>query len=57
MSCNLFPHAYDKLIQEDIDWLENNAPETIERDHIILVLKHSAKQYRERGYSEAMGEI
>lgn len=54
MSCPLFPAAYDKLIEEDIKWLEANTPDCIERHHVTIVLKHSASQYRERGYDESM---
>jgi hypothetical protein len=54
MSCNLFPRAYEKLVDEDIDWLKANAPDTLERDHIIAVLNFSKREYRLRGYDEAM---
>jgi chromosome segregation ATPase len=32
--------AYEELIQEDIDWLMKQ-PRTLERDHIILIVKQS----------------
>lgn len=54
MPCNLFPSAYDKLIDEDIDWLKANAPDSLERDHILIVLDFSKREYRARGYDEAM---
>lgn len=54
MSCNLFPRAYDKLVDEDIEWLKANAPDTLERDHILAVLDFSKREYRLRGYDEAM---
>ena len=37
--------AYMKLIYEDIAWLKKNAPHTLERDHIILVLHDSIKRH------------
>ncbi len=33
--------AYDKMIREDLAWLEKQ-PRTLEREHIILIVKHSA---------------
>lgn len=37
--------AYTKLIDEDIEWLEQNTPPCLERDHIIFVLKESINMY------------
>lgn len=54
MPCNLFPHAYERLIDEDIEWLKANAPDSLERDHILAVLDFSKREYRARGYDEAM---
>lgn len=34
--------AYAQLIQEDIDWLLKQ-PRTLERDHIILILRHAVE--------------
>ncbi len=54
MACNLFPHAYERLVNEDIEWLKANAPDSLERDHILAVLNFSMREYRVRGYDEAM---
>lgn len=54
MPCNLLPHAYDQLVNEDIEWLKASAPDTLERDHILAVLDFSKREYRLRGYDEAM---
>lgn len=56
MGTNLFPGAYEELIKEDIVWLEDNTERSLERSHIIEVLKHAVKEYRIRGYDEAMTE-
>lgn len=54
MSIPLFPDAYRRLILEDVEWLKNNAPDSLEREHILCVLHHSADKYEESGYMEAM---
>lgn len=57
MSCNVFPHVYEQLIKEDIDWLMEATKHidcSLERSHIIDVMNHSAKHYREVGYAYAM---
>jgi hypothetical protein len=54
MPTNLFPRAYEKLILEDKEWLISNTADTLERQHIIAVLDSSTKEYRDRGYMEAM---
>lgn len=54
MSCNLLPHAYERLVDEDIEWLMANTQDTLERDHILAVLDFSKREYRLRGYDEAM---
>lgn len=54
MGSQLFPEAYEELINEDIAWLEKNSPSELERGHIVAVLQQSVKEYRERGYMEAM---
>lgn len=56
MSCNLFPRFYDQLVDEDIEWLKANAPDSLERDHILAVLEFSKREYRLRGYDEAMSK-
>ena len=54
MSSPLFPGAYKELVDEDITWLEANAPGSLERGHIVAVLMQSVEEYRERGYMEDM---
>ncbi|PHR58779.1 MAG: hypothetical protein COA47_10260 [Robiginitomaculum sp.] len=40
--------TFDKMVDEDIDWLKQNAPEShIYRDHIIKCLEMAKKHYRE----------
>ena len=56
MSCNLFPRFYDQLVDEDIEWLKTNAPDSLERKHILAVLEFSKREYRLRGYDEAMSK-
>lgn len=54
---NLFPHVYEQLIEENTDWLmaeTKHIAHSLERDHIISIMNHSAKEYRDRGYDEAM---
>lgn len=54
MPTNLFPSAYDRLVDEDIEWLLQNTPDSLERDHIITALQFGKREYRLRGYDEAM---
>lgn len=54
MSVPLFPQAYEQMINDDIMWLEYHAEDSLERGHIIAVLKQSVEEYRERGYEEDM---
>ena len=54
MGTNLFPDAYEELVNEDIKWLEENTEGSLERGHIFQILKSSVREYRERGYMEAM---
>ena len=35
---------YEKLINEDIEWLEENTNDCLERKHIIIVLKDSIER-------------
>ena len=37
--------GYQQLIDEDIAWLKANAPDTLERQHIILTLEYSVEEY------------
>jgi len=41
MSLILNRKYYVKLIREDIDWLEKNTEDDLERQHIIVVLEDS----------------
>lgn len=45
MSTILNQHAYSKLIEEDIAWLEANTNDSLERRHIIDVLRWVEKNY------------
>lgn len=42
MSYRLNKKVYEQLINEDIAWLEK-VPRTLEREHIIAILKASIK--------------
>ena len=39
MSQNLNKEAFEKLMDEDIEWLRANSPKTLERDHIEMSLR------------------
>ena len=40
--------TFDKMVDEDIAWLKNNAPESVVyRDHIEACLRMAKKYYRE----------
>jgi len=54
MACNLNTAAYEKLLEENKQWLLANSPDSLEREHIIAVMEASAREYRNRGYDEAM---
>lgn len=41
MSTTIDKNTYLNLIDEDIDWLENHTERTVERMHILAVLKCS----------------
>lgn len=43
-------NSYVELIQEDVNYLKNNLPESLERKHIINVLVASIRLY----YPEAI---
>jgi len=56
MSGRLTREAYAKLIEEDIKWLES-CPRTLERDHILLILKDAVRDeydVPERGKEHSM---
>ena len=38
---------YDKVTDDDIEWLKNNAPESYEREAIIDRMEMAKKYYRE----------
>jgi hypothetical protein len=43
MACKINRKAYERLICEDMIWLLKHTPTSIERSHVLDVLKHSAK--------------
>jgi hypothetical protein len=43
MSMPLNRAAFEQVIAEDIAWLEANAPDTLERRHIVACLKEQAR--------------
>ena len=47
MPLTLNSKAYRQLIQEDIDWLLT-VPRTLERDHILHILRHEHEHAEER---------
>lgn len=49
MGIQLFPRAYDELIDEDIAWLKEAAGKdnpSLELRHILVVLEKSKEDYR-----------
>jgi Rad3-related DNA helicase len=44
MGTKLAKHAYEELIQKNLAWLEKQ-PRTLEREHIILIVKESVACY------------
>jgi hypothetical protein len=46
MGCPLFPEAYEELVEEDIKWLEDNTERSLERGHIISILRENVKYYQ-----------
>lgn len=53
MSGKLTRIAYRQLIAEDIVWLEVQ-PRTLERDHIIAIVRESERYYYEDAQDEAI---
>lgn len=47
MPLTLNSNAYRQIIQEDIDWLLT-VPRTLERDHILHLLRHEYAHAEER---------
>lgn len=48
--------CYKKIIQEDIDWLEENTNDCLDRRHIIFVLKDSVEYYYKKVLEEKCSE-
>jgi hypothetical protein len=55
MSGKLTRIAYRQLIAEDIQWLESH-PRTLERDHIISIVRESERYYYEDAQDEVVRE-
>jgi hypothetical protein len=48
MSMPVNAETFDKMVDEDIEWLKENAPESfVYRDHIVGCLEMAKKYYRE----------
>jgi hypothetical protein len=45
MSGKVNKPTYEQLIQEDINWLTKNTEDTLERRHIIAIVKDSVNSY------------
>lgn len=50
MTGKMTPSAFDKVIEQDIEWLESIVSESdkdssLEFDHIVNTLRYAAKQY------------
>lgn len=56
MSSKLTRAAYRQLIGEDIAWLEAQ-PRTLERDHIIAIVRESERYYYDSAQAEAVGAV
>ena len=39
-----FEEHYEKIIEDDIDWLKENTINCIDREHIIIVLRDSIRR-------------
>lgn len=50
MSTALNLAAYERLIEEDIEWLMQNTKPSLERDHIIVVLEDIKRFYYKQNY-------
>ena len=46
MSVLIFPDAYKKILQGDLNWLLKQ-PESLEKDHIEAILKNLIKRIEE----------
>ena len=55
MPMPLTPDAFSKLINQDVQWLKANAPDSLERQHIIQVLHQRANDYAQRATQAAQG--
>lgn len=50
MSMPINAKAFDDMVNQDIEWLKKNAPDSfLYKDHIILCLDMAKKYYREVG--------
>ena len=54
MTGKMTPTAFNKIIEQDIEWLEDVICEptkqtSLEFDHIINTLRYAAKQYSDNG--------
>ncbi len=47
MSLKMNREAYEKMIDEDIEALNMRMPDSLEKDHIVCVLKDSINTYYE----------
>lgn len=43
--CSLNKNGYEALIKGDIEWIKKNTKKSLERNHIIAVLRNSVKMY------------
>ena len=54
MVTNVFPHIYEDLVNEDIEWLKSVIPEDEQTGlyfaHAIQVMAHSVRMYKEYEY-------
>jgi len=60
MTGKMTPSAFDKVIEQDIEWLEEVVSEDIKNNslefsHIIDVLRYASEQYADNG--KRIGEI
>lgn len=56
MAGPLYPHAFENLVREDIEWLKKNSPDSLERRHIIAICERAVEEYKNGGYDRAMME-
>ena len=56
MGSKLMRHAYERLIAEDLEWLERQ-PHSLERDHIRVVLECSADLHYPSSLAHAADDV